>query len=391
MVNTGRSRLWQTSFAVAIFLAAGAGCAPASPPTGSASVTASPPSGSGSPTSASVVHMTLDRATPALSGPLAIETPVCDDKTLAWGSIASGLYGLPTEVWVWPLPSSGAAIGAKPRRIAQLTDGGEIAAPAISGDWVIYVDFHTVENQPLPSAWSLIAVNQLSLQSFTLADATTPQGTAETPEPAISGTLVAWDQILSSGEKALVTYDLATGERRRIPLPVTMYPFEPHIDGHLIIFLDVSTDPHRAEEHWLGFGGSLVSYDLQTGQIKHLDSDPDARGPAAFNGRVTWLRTVPDPQHPDITTYEVRMSPEGGGPSTTVAAVGQDNQMSDGDLVAYYDQTIRSITVMSVETGRQTVLELGDQPLPAFRLCGHALYFSLPRSETEVVLYSIIA
>jgi hypothetical protein len=170
-----------------------------------------------------------------------------------------------------------------------------------------------------------------------------------------------------------------------VPLPPKAYPLESRIDGSRIVFLDVSTDPHRAVEHWLGFGGTATSYDLRSGQVTRLDTDPDARGLRASGGIATWQRYVPDPRHAGSTVTQIVASPEDGGARYVAAAIGEVIRMS-GNRLAYYDAIANVLTVSPLPAGQRLVVSLGQETLPAFAICGRSLYFTTMPSETAVPL-----
>jgi hypothetical protein len=242
------------------------------------------------------------------------------------------------------------------------------------------MDYQQHGADPTVDYWHIHAINLATGQAMAIADSATSSAGQELPSVAVSEAgLVVWDAPKSSG-RALMVRDANTGNASAaIPLPASVYPTHPQIEGNMVVFLDNKTDPNQASEVAFTRGGQLVSFDLATGTVTKLSSTPDAGRPMFSGGRVIWETKVPDPAHPGSQSLVPQINVTAiKGSSETLAHVGSAAQIS-ANYAVWYDFESTTTMAHSFSTGRTVTLGTPALTAPSrgalYALCGSTLYY----------------
>ncbi|MGH7904090.1 MAG: hypothetical protein ACREPA_08185 [Candidatus Dormibacteraceae bacterium] len=243
----------------------------------------------------------------------------------------------------------------------------------VSGQWALVMEYKQLGMSSSAQFWYLRAVNLGTRQVISLAQATGPPATTELPFYTISGNRIVWDQVTAAGVKVLDMYDLGTRRSSTVPLPLGVYPVRPILVGDQLVFLDNSTDPHRAREEFDTGGGQLMRYDLSTGQLIRLDSTNDARNPSANDSLIAWSDETAGGNN------SIKITPIAGHGIKPLAPLAIQAFLSDS-YAAWYDYNARQLFAYSFAEHRTVQLTVAGEPdlRAQYALCGATFYYALP-------------
>lgn len=309
----------------------------------------------------------------------------CNQARLFGGQTSPDSQGGVNEVW------SESMTGGAPSRMVHISlpdsqpsvPVPQKSPPTISplraaGDWVVFTEYQQHSNTLSLSYWK-VAVLHLTDLRITIVASSSQTSLRDLPDPSISSDgIVVWDEDSAAG-RVLRTRDMNTDVVKTLSLPVGTLPILPRIDGSTVVFADNQTDPNRANENWVSWGGHLMAYDLTTGVTRKLDSTNDARRIEFTNGRVLWNAALPDANGKPSDTWQMRLSQLDGGPSTTLG-MGDLGLISDSDAL-WYDYQAGFSYVHSFSNGNTYKLAIAglsrqqSLPTPIYTLCGTAVYY----------------
>jgi hypothetical protein len=157
----------------------------------------------------------------------------------------------------------------QPRELLTIT--GNIGPISMSGSWAAFAVYTQAGQELSPlGSWSVYGVETSSGRSVVLASGTNATQLSELPYPTVGDGFIAWDELMSVGNKVLWRYDTSSGASTQIKLPIGTYPVRPSAAGGMLLFLDNNLDSAHASETWLGRGGEPLLLNLGSGEITHL-------------------------------------------------------------------------------------------------------------------------
>lgn len=286
---TGRCHLAAAALLLTVGLSAcagGTGPTPSLQPSPSRSVPAPSP------------RTTSPAIVAAFTAPSILHVLSCSGSRFAW----VGINARGEDDGIWTAKLDGSDI----RSLAERAHGGSIGFTALAGDWVVYIEWQTDLEDVRGKAWYLEAVNALTGRHIELArsDAATA---VEIPQPSTAGTTVVWDQLTDAGPKVVLTYDLASGVKAQVPLPSSVYPVRPYLDGSQLVFLDDASIPNRTQLTWLFRPGYVTLFDLQTHRLTRLPTPITAYYLEVSGGIGTYIVRRPQTQPTDL--YRIDLQP----------------------------------------------------------------------------------
>jgi hypothetical protein len=248
---------------------------------------------------------------------------------------------------------------------------GILGLMQISGDWLVFDEYQQYQDSDHLVYWYVRAYNLRSGESIDLASSTAQPGTLALPSPSVGGEIAVWNELVSPTQMVLKTYNLRTHATRVLSLPAASYPISPVTDGANVVFLDVATDPDRANEIWLSYGGRLTRYRLSDNTVQQLDSAPNAREPTLGGPWVLWQAT-------DASgSGSLRISPLNGGPSRLLADRGVAASIS-ASYITWWDIHRQHEVALSLGSTQAQTMTL---PAPTISgsglsLCGSTLFYA---------------
>lgn len=297
---------------------------------------------------------------PAFSAPSTLRLLACAGTRLAWVGIDP--KGQDDQIFTAGIDGSGLT------PLADTASGGFASFTAVAGDWIVYLLTQTGTEDPRGKAWDLEAINARTHQHVALArsDAATA---VEIPQPSAAGTTVVWDQLTDAGTKVVMTYDLATNARATVPLPTTVYPVRPYLDGSQLIFLDNGPDPNRSKEVWFFRTGYVTTFDLSSHKLTRLGTPLTAYYLEVAGGIGTYI--VRQPNQDATVLYRIDLQP-GASP----AAIGPGETpmyRTDSGIVTFVTplHLMRVYRFGGATTDLPSAIQFGFAMAP----CGNTLYF----------------
>ena len=308
-------------------------------------------------------------------GPYGVGSLGCDGKTVVWSTSSKPMQSRLDLIRAAGLAGSGAHAVGRGHLGGTVND-----TVVVDGDWVVFMEYQQHQQEFTTDFWSLQAVNLSTGHSIEVAGASQRPVTLELPFYSLSGHFLVWDQLLASGQKVLRLRNLESGSEENIPLPESMYPTRPTMDGDTVVFLDNAADPDHAHEDFYSRNGQLMAYSLTTRKLRKLDSTTRASQPNFHGSTVVWSALVQDPQGPTGSTVpDVRLSPLDGGHYKVIAGLGSLPLLSNS-YVVWYDTEQRRLFVYSLSSHESRRLMLANrQDLNSeYAVCGHQLIYALP-------------
>lgn len=288
----------------------------------------------------------------------------CNGESLFWTT------GNLTGLRVAPLA------GGSPRALGGNVAAGSISPLVASTRWLAYVVYQQAGDGTTLASWTLDAVEISSGRAQVVARGTGETQLRELPMPSVEGDTLVWDELSGPGVKVLDVLDLSTGQRRLLPLPQSVFPVRPWIDGDTVAFLDNATDPARGTEFWATRGGRPMVVHLDGRGLRALDGPPNAQTIRVRGGRVAWVAPIANPDVPGSIAFEVQVQDVPTEKPHTVGPGGVP-LLVDDSAMAWYDDGQRDMMGRVLPSGTVGRIPLDAPGSPGgLALCGSRLYFA---------------
>jgi hypothetical protein len=248
--------------------------------------------------------------TTAFAAPSIVQELGCSDGRLVW--VGRSPQGAEGGIWTAHLDGSGmAAVAATAHR-------GSVTFTGAAGDWVVYLEAQTEQQDPRGVAWYLDAVNVTTREHVELAHSDNDTA-VEIPQPSTFGTVVVWDQLTDAGTKVVLMDDLVTGTKTKLPLPADVYPVRPYLDHSQLVFLDNGPTAGEDKQIWFFRTGYVTLFDLNTHRLTRLATPVDAYYLEVAGGIGTYIVRRPTEQDTALYRIDLRAgaSPVSLGPGET--------------------------------------------------------------------------
>jgi hypothetical protein len=265
----------------------------------------------------------------------------------------------------------------QPRRL--MTVAGTIGPINMSGTWAAFAVYAQADDQLSPlAAWTVYGVETISGRSVKLATGSDPTELSELPYPTAGDGFIAWDELMSGGQKVLWRFDESSGAKSEIKLPAGAYPVRPSASGMSVLFVDNSRDPNHAAEEWINRQGEPILLDVRSGQLTHLSPGAVVGNPVLTPSRAVWITSTTDDKW-DIQEVSI----PGGAVHTLVEIDGASPLWANDHITIWLGGTRGAVTA---RLGARTAVVSPDntESPGGMALCGSDLYYAGPDLSLRV-------